>query len=1241
MSEHSDLKDSIREKILGLGEHSFRKTYYPQLKEQMEFLEKKQAALLNMLEDLEETSKKLEESESKYRMLIENQTDLVVKVDVEGKFLFVSPSYCRMFGKTEEELLNKSFMPLVHEEDRQSTADALASLFHAPHTAYMEQRAMTKDGWRWLAWVDTALLNEKNEVESIIGVGRDINDRKLAEEVLHQTNRELRAISSCNQTLLRAVDEQTLLDEICRIICDEAGYRMAWVGYAEHDEAKTIRPVAFAGFNSGYIENVKITWADNTERGMGPAGKAIRSGEIMYIQDYESNPVPWRESALQHGYNSGIALPLKDESLNVFGVLQIYSSEPNAFTVNEIRLLEELANDLAFGVIALHNRAERKLAETALQESETKYRNLVENSLVGVYIIQDNLFRYVNERFCEIFGYTYEEIVDKLGPSDTTYLDDRKIVEDNIQKRLTGKSKYIQYELRAVRKNGDLISAIVLGSFIVYKNKPTIIGTLIEITDQKRAEEKLIKSEALLRTLVNTIPDLIWLKDSEGIYLQCNKRFEKFFGAEEEKIIGKTDYDFMDKDVADSFRRFDEAAKAAGKPTMNEELVTFQDKHKEILETTKTPIYGSDGKFIGVLGISHDITKRKKTEEALRENQRFLSNLLANLPGMVYRCSNDEDWTMQFVSEGCLSLTGYTSDQLVDSKTIAFADLIHPDDKKMVWEQVQNGINAKQLYRMEYRIKDANGDEKWVWEQGNGIYTDEGSLLVLEGFISDITERKRAEGVILTSERRFKDMANLLPQSIYEANINGIVTFANETALTTFGYSQDDILEGINIVGMVSEKDRIKLLENLHRVLDGLPHGKNEYNMIRKDGTTFPALTFTSPVIQDGKTVGLRGTIVDITQQKLTENELRRLSEAVSQSPASIIITDPGGNIEYVNKTFEETSGYSLIETINRNPSILKSGYTKKTEYEMLWNTITSGKTWRGEFLNKKKNGELYWEDVLISPIKDKNGNTINYLAEKQDITEKRKMTEELIAAKNQAERSDRLKSEFLAQMSHEIRTPMNVTINFANLIKEVFYDKIDVQTSRYFEGIELASKRLIRTVDLILNMSELQVGTYTPTFENVDLMRDIFNNLIVEFEAYANQKELKLFVQNNISTPFVYCDIYSVNQIFTNLIDNAIKYTKKGKIEITIEKDIKGNVKVIVSDTGIGISEEFMRKMFEPFMQEDMGYSRRYEGNGLGLALVKKYCDLNEAKIEVESEKDKGSKFIIIFLKTENKSVL
>jgi len=206
---------------------------------------------------------------------------------------------------------------------------------------------------------------------------KDIKERKQAEVTLHRLNRELRAISLCNQTLMRAEDEQTLVSDICRIVCDQAGYRMAWVGYAVHDEAKTLRPVTWAGAEEGYLSQVQFTWAE-TGRGRGPAGQAIRLGESSF-QDFLTDPqsAPWRESALQRGYRIGIALPLKDENANTFGVLCIYSSEPIDYALEEQRLLEELAGDLAFGICVLRARNVQKQAEEALRASEAQNRALL------------------------------------------------------------------------------------------------------------------------------------------------------------------------------------------------------------------------------------------------------------------------------------------------------------------------------------------------------------------------------------------------------------------------------------------------------------------------------------------------------------------------------------------------------------------------------------------------------------------------------------------------------------------------------------------------------------------------------------------------------------------------------------------------------------------------------------------------------------------------------------------------
>ena len=194
--------------------------------------------------------------------------------------------------------------------------------------------------------VSTKLLHIAGKPLVLVSL-MNITEHRRAEVALHRLNRELRAVSSCNQILMRAVDEQKLLNDICRIVCDEAGYHMAWVGYAESDEAKTIRSVAWAGTDDGYLEQAGLTWSD-TERGCGPAGTAIRSGVSVCIQDFAANTqvALWRESALRRGYRSSISLPLKNENANAFGVLTIYSARPNAFTSDEVRLLEELSGDL-------------------------------------------------------------------------------------------------------------------------------------------------------------------------------------------------------------------------------------------------------------------------------------------------------------------------------------------------------------------------------------------------------------------------------------------------------------------------------------------------------------------------------------------------------------------------------------------------------------------------------------------------------------------------------------------------------------------------------------------------------------------------------------------------------------------------------------------------------------------------------------------------------------------------------
>ncbi len=362
------------------------------------------------------------------------------------------------------------------------------------------------------------------------------------------------------------------------------------------------------------------------------------------------------------------------------------------------------------------------------------------------------------------------------------------------------------------------------------------------------------------------------------------------------------------------------------------------------------------------------------------------------------------------------------------------------------------------------------------------------------------------------------------------------------------------------------------------------------------------------------------------------EDQVRKLSRAVEQNPSTIVITDLNGRIEYVNPKFTESTGYTFQEIKGKNPSVLKSGTQPGDFYKELWDTITSGNEWRGEFHNKKKDGTLYWESASISSIKNNNGVMTHFLAIKEDITEKKIIEQELIKAKEKAEESDKLKSEFLAQMSHEIRTPLNVILSYNSFLRDELTDHLDQEQVNAFSAVNSAGKRLFRTIDLILNMAELQTGNIDVRLSDINIYY-ILKGLTREFEHAASEKNLVINCLIDCKTePIVLSDEYIISEVFQNLIDNAIKYTIEGQIDVKVYMDENDKFFVSIKDTGIGISEEYIDKIFLPFSQEESGYSRKYEGNGLGLALVKNYLKLINADIRVESEKGEGSNFIVNF---------
>ncbi len=273
----------------------------------------------------------------------------------------------------------------------------------------------------------------------------------------------------------------------------------------------------------------------------------------------------------------------------------------------------------------------------------------------------------------------------------------------------------------------------------------------------------------------------------------------------------------------------------------------------------------------------------------------------------------------------------------------------------------------------------------------------------------------------------------------------------------------------------------------------------------------------------------------------------------------------------------------------------------------------------------ENKNAEL---KVIINELEIKKENLIQLSNDLEKRVERR--TAELNIAKKDAENSEKIKTEFLAQMSHEIRSPLNVVMSFIELIKHEVEDTISEDMKVSFQSIESASTRIIRTIDLILNMTDLQLGSYEITVSKIDVS-EMLNRGKNEYLQSANNKNLELSLELELNKKNIMSDEYALSQVISNLVDNAIKYTSTGFVKISTMEDENNILNIIVEDSGIGMREEFLPSLFNSFTQEEQGYSRSYDGNGLGMSLVKKYCDLISAKISVESQKGKGSTFTLV----------
>ncbi len=567
------------------------------------------------------------------------------------------------------------------------------------------------------------------------------------------------------------------------------------------------------------------------------------------------------------------------------------------------------------------------------------------------------------------------------------------------------------------------------------------------------------------------------------------------------------------------------------------------------------------------------------------------------------------------VNEAAVKHYGYSSEEFLSMK---LSDIwaISPVAK----DNTETAQKLPVLSQSAERIhKKKNGDQIHVEIISHAIIFNERNARHV--LIKDITQRKVAEEKLLNERKLLRTLIDNLPVTIYIKDEECRKTIANRADLDIIGVeSEDEIVGKTDLEVYNNETGARGYLDDKSVIETGIPVLNREEDFTDQNGNLRWLLTSKIPLTDEhGKIVGLVGIGRDITEQKIAQAQILKLSKGIDQSPISIEITDTNGVIEYVNPKYCEITGYDSNEVIGQDISILKTGLMSNVTFSELWDTIEKGKVWSGEIQNRKKDGSLYWESATITGIKNEKGIITNYIALLEDVTERKKMQVELVEAKEKAEESDRLKSAFLANMSHEIRTPLNSIIGFSELLGDPDFDQ--EQKDEFIKTIVENGNSLLLIISDIMDFSMLEAGQLRTKPESIsasELIEEVFN----DFAGRARIKNLEFKISetsDNVEIIFE-SDRYRIRQIFSNLISNSIKFTEKGGIEIGYQRQgdfILFNVK----DTGIGIAKEHFQSIFERFRQVDTAKTRKYGGNGLGLAISKNLAELLGGKIWLESQ--------------------
>jgi PAS domain S-box-containing protein len=1033
---------------------------------------------------------------------IVSQISTGISIIQEGRIVFCNDQYAKTIGVPKEILINKPLLDVVHTKDKKLLTLILAEDF--PEIKNKKRNTLTYrivDGHGALKWIKSSIsiIQWKGE-PALLDSAIDFTAQKQNEALVFEEEKNFRLLYNSIDDFIVIVNSTFHVIQTNTVAIKQLGYKEYEILHKHIGE--------------------------------------IHTSEIVDLaEELFHNPLlPDRRDIITEVFKAN-----GDSLITETSILRGHWSErPVLFFVSR-------------------NITEKINAEKAVKASEEKFHKAFETNPISMAITtkEGGVFIDVNSSFIKTFGYkSKRDIIGKTTNAIQLYFNSDE--SEKIKKTLEEEGGFDNRETLLQKANGEIVYALYSAEIINIYGQDCIISAINDISHRKQVENTLQERTAQLGSILNNLPFLAWIKNTKGEFLGVNEAFANHYQHSVDEIIGHTDFDFWPASKAQLLRESDELIEITKQKLFFEstDVINGSTIH---WETFKSPVFDNDGNIIATTGITRDITEQKEAQldkernlqwqelltafsftlsvspniEPLIEKQLAKIGKLLDLSRACY-LSISSDHIAQLDHEWCapnvpirksvsspidLSIATELNINVTQGDVIVIENVakdLPPELQKLVEPSGAKALLIVPIYSQCDFIgllcfEDIRDPRTWKKFEKEG-------LKIIANLISSAQERRQAETLLTKSEKKFREFAEQLPEVVFETDLDGVITYANNLLYKEFSLNRD--IKTTYLEDIINPTDRDKFKKLFTQAVKEKKSPIGEFTAIGNGQNEFPILLHLSPLIEDEQCRGTRGLLIDISERKKQENEI--------------------------------------------------------------------------------------------------------------------------LLAKEVAEKASKAKEEFLSVMSHEIRTPLNAVIGLANLMLQETPRKDQEEN---LETLLSSAHSLLALINDILDFTKIEAGKISVEMQPFNIF-EFIDSIAKRFNITAQHRGIKLITTVDPQIPNrVISDSFRLNQIITNLVGNGIKFTNEGSVTLGVkllgQKTDKIHIEFSVQDTGIGIRKEKITEIFKEFTQADAAITRKYGGTGLGLAICKRLVSILGGDIEVKSTPNKGSIFsFAIWVKTEKQQI-